>query len=256
MKRLPFIYIVIIVIIVLPILLWAVASENTDIRSRADLSTTPTTTPSATPSPTVTPTAAPTPTITPTPTNSPPRCSGLSVSPGSGAKPLTVTFACAGFDPDNDITAVEFGFGGSEKRLVEKGTGQFGSITTTYTYTQAGSYNTTCRVRDNNQVFSNYPDYCKYTVVVTENALTPTPRRTPIPTPTPIITEEPLLFFGATNPTATPTVTPAVTITATPTPPASSWLSSEKIAQLVMMVIVSGITIIVALLLHGFFDKR
>lgn len=252
MKRLPFLYIVLIVIIGLPILLWAVASENTDVRSRADLSTTPT----ITPTPTVTPTAAPTPTITPTPTNSPPRCSGLSVSPGSGVKPLTVTFTCAGFDPDNDITAVEFGFGGSEKRLVEKGTGQFGSITTTYTYTQAGSYQTTCRVQDNNQVFSDYPDYCKYTVVVTDNALTPTPIRTPIPTPTSITTEEPLLFFGNTNPTAIPTITPTATIAPTPTPPADSWWTNEKIAQLVMMVIVSGITIIVALLLHGFFDKR
>ncbi|MBI5019312.1 hypothetical protein HZB58_03495 [Candidatus Gottesmanbacteria bacterium] len=246
MKRLPFFYLVLIVIIGLPILLWAVASENTELRSRADSTITPTATPSATL------------TLTPTPTNSPPRCSGLSVSPGSGTKPLTVTFACAGYDPDNDITAAEFGFGGSEKRLVEKGAGQFGSITTTYTYTQAGTYHTTCRVRDNNQVFSNYPDYCKYSVVVTENALTPTPRRTPIPTPTVVTTEEPLIFFGNNNPTATPTMKPAViSPTATPAPvKAASWWTNEKIAQLVMMVIVSGITIIVALLLHGFFDKR
>jgi len=171
-----------------------------------------------------------------------------------------VTFACAGFDPDNDITAAEFGFGGSEKRLVEKGTGQFGSITTTYTYTQAGTYNTTCRVRDNNQVFSSYPSYCTYSVVVTENKLTPTPQRTPIPTPTvapSAVTDEPLLFFG-TQPTVTvtPTVAPVISATPTVAPVKESWFTNEKMAQLVMMVIVSGITVVVALLLHGFFDKR
>ncbi|MFZ5535672.1 MAG: hypothetical protein ACOY3M_05995 [Patescibacteria group bacterium] len=259
MKRLPFLTIILIVVFGLPILLWAVRTDNADVRSRADLSTTPTITPSVTPSPTVTPTPTITPTITPTPTNSPPRCTGLSVSPGSGVKPLTVTFACAGYDPDNDITAVEFGFGGSEKRLVEKGAGQFGSITTTYTYTQAGTYNTTCRVRDNNQAFSSYPSYCTYTVVVTENSLTPTPRRTPTPslTPTSAATDEPLLFFG-NQPTVTtaPTATPAITALPTVTPAKESWFTGEKMAQLVMMVIVSGITIIVALLLHGFFDKR
>jgi hypothetical protein len=260
MKRLPFLTLILVIIFGLPILLWAVRTDNADVRSRADLSTTPTTTPSVTPSPTITPTPTVTPTLTPTPTNSPPRCTGLSVSPGSGVKPLTVTFACAGFDPDNDITAAEFGFGGSEKRLVEKGTGQFGSITTTYTYTQAGTYNTTCRVRDNNQVFSTYPNYCTYSVVVTENSLTPTPRRTPIPTPTVAdtgATNEPLLFFG-NQPTAaiTPAATPTTMITPTTTPKKASWFTNEKMAQLVMMIIVSGITVIVALLLHGFFDKR
>lgn len=264
-KKLPVIYVVLIIVVGLPIFLWAVFSESTDIRSRADLSTTPTATPSVsltptiTLTPTLTPTPTTTPTLTPTPTNSPPRCSGLSVSPGAGSKPLTVSFACAGFDPDNDITAAEFGFGGSEKQLVEKGAGQFGSITTTHTYTQAGSYNVTCRVRDNNQVFSGYPDYCKYTVVVTDNSLTPTPRRTPMPTMIPPEKQDGPIIYSGDEPsvTATPTILPA-----TPTPVISqtsqtgSWWSNEKIAQLVMMFMVSGITIVVALLLHGFFDKR
>lgn len=263
MKRLPILYIILIIFFALPIILWAVSSQNTDIRSRADLSTTPTTTPSSTPvlTPTLTITPSATPTITPTPTNSPPRCSGLSVSPGAGSKPLTVNFTCAGYDVDNDITAAEFGFGGSEKRLVEKPAGTFGSVTTSYTYTNAGTYNVTCRVRDNNQAFSNYPDYCKYTVVVTDNALTPTPRRTP--TPTKAAQGDDLIIFTGSVPTVTPTPTPAVTtLTPTPTPAKSwfrldrNWWSGEKIAQLIMMVIVSGLTIIVALLLHGFFDKR
>lgn len=195
-----------------------------------------------------------TPTLTPTPTNSPPLCSGLSVSPGAGKKPLTVNFTCAGFDADNDITAAEFGFGGSEKLLVEKAAGTFGSVTTSYTYTQAGSYQVTCRVRDNNMAFSNYPDYCKYTVVVTDNALTPTPRRTPTPTKSPE-TNDDLMIFTGSAPTATPTQ-PAISATPNPTPTPKSWWPNEKIAQLTMMIIVSGLTIIVALLLHGFFDKR
>jgi len=263
-KRLPIFYIVLIIIIGLPILLWAVESQPYDIRSRADLSTTPTPTPSGTitptltptPSatPTLTPTPSATPTLTPTPTNSPPRCTGLSVRPGAGSRPLTVTFACAGFDPDNDITAAEFEFNTGEKRLVEKGTGQFGSITTTYTYTQAGKYDVTCRVRDNNQIFSSYPDYCKYSVIVTDNTLTPTPRRTPMPTMVPEKSGSPIIYSGnMTTITPTPTLT---LVSPTPVPTPTSWWSNEKIAQLVMMFMVSGITIIVALLLHGFFDKH
>lgn len=265
MKSLPLPILLFFAFLALPIILWATATQQADIRSLAqDAGVTPTVTPSATP--TVTPSA--TPTITPTPTNSPPRCSGLSVKPGAGAKPLTVSFACAGYDPDNDITAAEFGFGGSEKQLVEKGTGQFGSITTTHTYTEAGTYNVTCRVRDNNQVFSDYPSYCKYTVVVTDNNLTPTPRRTPTPTRAPGVTttpgSDPILFVGGLIPTASPSPTIVVaTATPVPAPQEQSWLrsdrswwTSEKISQLVMMVIISGLTVVVALLLHGFFDKR
>lgn len=257
MKSLPLPILLFIAFLALPIILWATATQQADIRSLAqDAGVTPTVTPSATP--TVTPSA--TPTITPTPTNSPPRCSGLSVKPGAGAKPLTVSFACAGYDPDNDITAAEFGFGGSEKQLVEKGTGQFGSITTTHTYTEAGTYNVTCRVRDNNQVFSDYPSYCKYTVVVSDNNLTPTPRRSPTPTRAPAATtpgNDPILFMGGTIPTGSPSPTLAAeTPTPIPTPQVQSWWTSEKISQLVMMVIISGLTVVVALLLHGFFDKR
>jgi len=249
MKRLPLLYIILTAFFVLPIILWSLGSENTDIRSRADE---PSATPTATPS--ATPTIRLTPTLTPTPTNAPPRCTGISVQPGAGAKPLTVHFACSGYDVDNDITAVEFGFGGDSKQLVEKNIGQFGSITTTHTYTDAGSYNVTCRVRDNNMAFSTYPDYCTYKVVVTENTLTPTPIRTPVPTRNP---QDDIIIFTGSAPTATPTVAPLPTTEPITTPmPQKGFWSNEKFSQLIMMVIVSGITIIVALLLHGFFDKR
>lgn len=195
-----------------------------------------------------------TPSATPTPTNSPPHCTGLSAYPGAGAKPLTVQFSCAGFDPDNDISAAEFGFGGDTKRLVEKSAGQFGAITTTYTYAEEGTYNVTCRIRDNNMAFSAYPDYCTYKVIVTENMQTPTPMRTPVPTRNP---EKDIIIFTGNEPTVIPTIKPLPTIEPTTAPiPEKSFWSNEKFAQLAMMVIVSGITIIVALLLHGFFEKH
>lgn len=255
MKRSPLPFIILIIVLTLPFLLWSVSTQNADVRSRADLSTTPTVTLTPTITLTVTPTSTPsaTPTITPTPTNIPPRCNGISVKPGSGPKPLTVNFSCAGYDPDNDITAAEFGFGGDAKRLVEKNIGQFGSITTTYTYTETGTYRVTCQLQDNNQAYSGHPSFCQYNVVVTGNALTPTPNRTPAPTQT-ISDEETVLRIP------TPTVMD-VPPTQIPTPelstaPKENWWSNEKAAQLIMMIIVSGITIIVALLLHGFFDKR
>ena len=250
-------YILFIALAAFPLLLWALSTQNVDNRSWADTgSITPTATPSATLTPSITPS------LTPTPTNVPPRCNGLSANPGAGPKPLTVQFACAGYDPDNDITGAEFGFGGDQKQLVEKSVGQFGSLTVSHTYTNAGTYHVTCRIRDNNMAFSNYPDYCQYTIVVTENALTPTPRRSPTPTPTkkPVqnVDDTPIILPGSFStiiptPTAHPTLTP--TPTSAPTSSVTFW-TNEKMAQLVMMVMVSGITIIVALFLHGIFEKR
>lgn len=261
MKRLPLLISVFVSLIVLAFVLGTNKTGSTEIRSRAtEPSITPTITPSTTPTITLTPsltptrTPTPTPSLTPTPTNSPPRCTGLSVNPGAGAKPLTVKFSCSGYDVDNDITGAEFGFGGDAKQLVEKKAGQFGAITTTYTYTEAGTYNVTCRVRDNNMAFSGYPDYCTYKMVVTQNAQTPTPIRTPIPTRNP---NADIVILTGSEPTATPTIKPLPTIEPTTTPlPQTSFWSNEKFAQLAMMVVVSGITIIVALLLHGFFEKH
>lgn len=257
MKSVPVPVVLVLLILALPLILWATATQNAEYRGFADdAAPTPTITPSATPTPSLTASPTATPTVTPTPTNSPPRCNGISVNPGSGPKPLTVSFSCAGYDPDNDITAAEFGFGGNRKQLVERSIGTFGSITTTYTYTEAGNYHVTCRMRDNNMAFSAYPDYCTYTVIVTENSLTPTPIRTPAPTVAlQRENEGPLIFIGGpSTPTPHPTETPTI---ASPMPvPAASFWNNEKVAQLATMVIVSGVTIIAALLLHGFFENR
>lgn len=208
-----------------------------------------------------TPSATIAPTITPTPTNSPPICLGLSANPGAGAKPLTVHFACAGYDANNDITAAEFGYGAGQKQLVEStSVGQYGSLITTYTYTTPGSYNVTCRVRDNNNSWSDYPSYCTYTVVVSDNALTPTPIRTPMPTRTIEIgnvNDGPIILNGGLPtlaPSMTPTTAPTITIP-TPAPAPSLW-TNDKIRQLFIMLVISGITVIVALTLHSFFDRR
>lgn len=240
--------------VVFPLIIWSIINQPQDLRGRAvDDTLTPTATPSATLTPSVTPS------ITPTPTNSPPICLGLSANPGAGSKPLTVNFACAGYDGNNDITAAEFGFGGSEKQLVEKNVGQYGSLTVTHTYAAPGTYNATCRVRDNNNAFSNYPSYCTYTVIVSDNALTPTPIRTPAPTRAigiERLSDGPVILNGAL-PTLQPSPTPTMTVlTPTPPPPKESWWSNDKIMQLVSMVLISGITIFVALTLHAFFDRR
>ncbi len=247
-----------IALIIFPLIIWAIVTQPQDVRSRAtDTNATPTInlTPTATPSETLTPTV--TPTLTPTPTNSPPRCLGLSANPGAGVKPLTVNFACAGYDSNNDITAAEFGFGGDQKQLVEKNVGQYGAFSITHAYANPGSYNVTCHVRDNNNSWSSYPSYCTYTVVVNDNALTPTPIRTPAPTQEIIVNETPMIYTGAfptLAPLPSPTLMPAI-ITPTPTPK-PAWWTSAKIMQMVSIVVISGVTIIVALMLHSFFDRR
>lgn len=282
---------IILAAVAVPLFVWAAITQPQDIRGRAQ-SLTPSPTPmacnpSATPpvtcnsgyycqlsgqgqagwcipnaTATNTPTSASTPTaiptITPTPTNSPPRCLGLSAQPGSGAKPLTVNFACAGYDNNNDIIAAEFGFGGNQKQTVQKNVGQYGAITATYTYTTPGSYNVTCHLEDNNMAWSSYPGYCTYTVVVTDNALTPTPYYTPVPTQVITIDSGPVIYNGGFPTLAPyPTSTPVQVTTIRPTPtPKPFWWSGDKIAQLVEMIIVSGVTIIVALMLHAFFDRR
>jgi len=269
----------IIAAVTIPLLVWTVVNQPQDVRSRADDSTTPTATgsltPTATPSATLTPTATATPTVTPsltpTPTNTPPLCLGISAKPGAGSKPLTVRFSCAGYDTNNDITAAEFGFGAGKKQLVEKNIGVYGSFTTEYTYASAGSYDVTCRVRDASGVFSDYPSFCKYTIVVSENALTPTPIRTPAPT-RPVPTSKPakqsdpdapVVLQGDIKPAPTVKLLPTGTVAPIPTlmlPSGSSSASmlwtDERIRQIAIMLGVSAITIAVALALHSYFDKR
>lgn len=133
--------------------------------------------PTGTPTPTPTPTGTGTPTPTPTPTpssNSVPDCTGLSVSPTSGNASLTVTLTCSGRDSNGDITAADFSFGDGNTRVVEKNVGNSGSLSTTYTYTSTGTFGPSCRVRDNNYVYSNTSDACKKTVTVNGSGTTTT----------------------------------------------------------------------------------
>lgn len=191
--------------------------------------------------------ATPTPTPTGTNGNIPPSCNGLSVSPTSGNKPLTVSFACAGSDADNDVTAAEFDFGNGNKKLVEKSIGQFGSIVTTYTYQTAGTYTVTCRVRDNIQKFSSIPDICKRSVTVKTTApATSTSARTP----TASSSADPVIYTG-TEEVLLPYATPTAVLRATPTPiqlPIAR--GNNKLFQIGTILLVSIVTIAVGLILR------
>ena len=143
--------------------------------------------PTNTPVPTATP--LPTATSAPSGNNIDPVCEGLSVNKTSGTAPLTVTFSCAGADSNNDVNLAEFTFGDGQQLSIEKNVGQKGSISTNHTYTIAGSFAASCRVRDNNSSFSSRPETCRKTITVSaagsgtsgvQRAATPIP--TPIPT--------------------------------------------------------------------------
>jgi len=80
--------------------------------------------------------------------------------------PLTVTFVCTGVDTDGYVNGVEFSFGDGAKELIEQNIGGVGSITTKHTYTTIGTLGASCRVRDNNNVFSSTPAICKKTITI------------------------------------------------------------------------------------------
>lgn len=207
--------------------------------------------------------------ITPTPTNKPgnniPVCDSLSISPSSGSKPLGVTFTCSGTDSDNDLTAAEFSFGNSSSQIVEKNVGQYGSFTTSYTYITAGTYLVSCRLRDNNYAFSQTPAECQKSILVT-TATGPTP--TPTPKSNSNDTDDkssgvPLVYTGATptpvtlKPYVTPTPIPELVTTINGANSTDSgWWTGSRISQLITMVVVSIITVVVAILLKRHFDAR
>lgn len=147
---------------------------------------TPTNTGIPSDTPTETPTATPTGT-----TNTTPECTDLALNPTTGTTPFSVTLTCTGKDSDGDITAVEFTLPDGTTKLVEQNVGSPGSLTTTYTVSQDGSYNFSCRVRDNNQKFSDVPDVCRESlnlnVQVTSTPRPPGPTSTATPVPTPKI---------------------------------------------------------------------
>jgi len=130
--------------------------------------TNPTPTPTATPTPTSAPGTTATPTPTPTPgTYTIPTCVTLSsnTSLAVGA-PLTVNFTCSGVAPNGYINAAEFTFGDGTIDTIYQNAGSPGSISTTHTYTTIGTLGPTCRVRDNNNVFSNTTNDCKRIIVI------------------------------------------------------------------------------------------
>lgn len=146
---------------------------------------TPTNTPTATPTgATGTPTNTPTATPTSPQGNTTPECTNLTLSPSTGIPPFDVTATCTGKDTDGDITAVEFTLPDGTTKLVEQNVGSPGSLTTAYNLAQNGTYTFSCRVRDNNFVFSSVPDVCKKTITLGPTPTGgPTPTATAIPTP-------------------------------------------------------------------------
>jgi hypothetical protein len=145
---------------------------------------TPTSTPISTPTPTlpvgVTPTATPLITPTPTPTTAPssnivPYCASIStdITVVKGV-PREISISCSGVDPSGYINGAEFWFGDGTSQLVIKNVGSPGTVTTTHTYTKAGVYALSCKVRDNDQVYSLLPDVCKKTLTIQANSSLPT----------------------------------------------------------------------------------
>ncbi len=173
-------------------------------------------TPTNTPTGTVTHTPTRTPTATPPGgiggsgnENTAPTCVALTsdVTTGNGT-PTTVTFTCSGVDPGGDIRAAEFKFGDGVTQGVDKNVGSPGSITVTHTYNTIGTLGASCRVKDNDNVYSTLTDSCRRTITIrprTAGASTPTPTRVAAGTAT------------ATT-TPTPSVTGYVYQTATPFP--------------------------------------
>lgn len=124
---------------------------------------------------TPTPTQAAGTTATPTPTsgtggtatNTVPYCTSLTsdISDTTGT-PRAVTFTCSGTDPGGDITAAEFVFGDGTSQTVSRNVGSPGSISITHTYTTIGSLGATCKVRDNDQVWSYATNSCKRIITI------------------------------------------------------------------------------------------
>lgn len=226
------------IIVAIPMFIWGTMSQNLETRQFAQADITPTITPSLTP------------TLSPTPTsiaNVLPVCTGLSTIPASGAVPITVLVACSGNDRDNDITGAEFDFGEGNKQLVESNIGQFGSITTSHTYTNPGTYSIICRLKDNNQAFSSVTDYCKKNI----SAFIAT---TPVPTKS-ISGSDDLIIYSGSNSNSTPPMsspTPEPTMEAPlPTPTIiSTSQNNSKLFQLGQILLISVITIAVGLILR------
>lgn len=186
--------------------------------STSGTANTPTNTPTGTPSQT--------PTYTPTPTggtgggnteNTVPVCASLSSDVGTAyGTPVTVTFTCSGVDPGGDITAAEFTFGDGTKQVVEKNVGSPGSLIVAHTYNTIGTLGASCRVRDNDNVYSSVSDSCKRIVTIKPRTGTPTPTRSATATTTPTSYLSPTPTGTTVYATATPYETPGPSIVPSP----------------------------------------
>lgn len=188
--------------------------------STSGTANTPTSTPTGTPSHTPTSTSTPTPTAGTgggTNDNTVPVCASLSSDVATTyGTPATVTFTCSGVDPGGDITAAEFTFGDGTKQVVEKNVGSPGSLIIAHTYNTIGTLGASCRVRDNDNVYSSVSDSCKRVITIRPQTGTPTPTRLATSTVTPTSYLSPTPSGGTVYATATPYETPAPTIVPSP----------------------------------------
>lgn len=156
--------------------------------------------------PTPTPTPGPgTPTPTPGPSATAPTCTGLNsdISSAVGV-PLAVTFTCSGVYSNGYINAAYFSFGDGTVDTIAKNVGGNGSISTTHTYTTIGSLGASCKVQNNDQVWSSTcakivyinpkPQVTRTYAYLTQTSTTSTA------TPTPLV-----VALVPVTPTATPT---------------------------------------------------
>lgn len=162
----------------------------------------------------------PTPTTAPSGGNTTPVCASLTsdITTAIGS-PVPVQFTCNGVDTNGYINAVEFVFGDRTSQVIEKNIGSPGSLSTTHTYTTIGTLGTSCRVRDNDNVWSSVSDVCKKIITIKPKP-SATPKITGSPTLSP--TPEDVTIISETPPPVTPTAE------ATPTPMPDQTASSSS----------------------------
>lgn len=190
-------------------------------------------------------------TPTPTPTgiqgtNKDPVCTSLIVNPISSTYlPLNVSLTCTGRDDDGDITSAEFIFGDGQNQLITKNVGSPGSLSTSHTYTKAGSVTATCRLRDNNNKYSAANSSCNKTITLNTTP-TPTGKTSTTPTPTTQIVN--------LQTTPTPTETIYLSPTLSPVPPVQDQNSGNDYSQAWLLLI--AVWIIALILAFIYYRKR
>ncbi len=134
-------------------------------------------------------TQAPSPITTPglggNPNNQPPICSGLTVDrTPSGTAPFSVTFTVNGSDSDGTIQKATFNFGdGPVQNVLSSGGIGTNSVSAqiSHTYNNAGSFNASAILTDNNNAVSSSSAACSQTITVSE--ATPTQPGLNVPGP-------------------------------------------------------------------------